>query len=71
MKVLQPTKSIVVKLTEEEATVLCALVGGIPFNFDTKAGHIVRDFFEVLDKNLPGRMESFVDFFEGQVTVKR
>lgn len=67
MKVLQPSKSIVVRFTEEEATVLCALAGGIPFNFDTKAGNVLRDLFNALNDNLPNRKESFVDFFEGEV----
>lgn len=70
MKALKPAKSIVLKMTEEEATVLCALVGGIPWNFDTDVGSVIREFFECLNAELPNRKESFVDFFEGEVRVK-
>ncbi len=71
MRVVQPHKIVTVEFTEEEATVLCALVGGIPWNFDTHAGRILRDFYDGLDGALPDRTDSFVDFFEGEVRVKR
>lgn len=71
MKVIQPPRTITVELTEKEATVLCALVGGIPFNFDTEAGTVIHAFYNILDSNLVGREESFVDYFEGKVTIKR
>lgn len=66
MKVLQKS-SVVLKLTEEEATVLCALAGGVPFNFDTRAGVVLRDLFNALNDSLPNRSQSFTDFFEGEV----
>ena len=46
MKVLQPTKCVVVKLSQEEANVLCALVGGIVSSGDSRTKKVVQDFFE-------------------------
>lgn len=64
------SKKITLKLSEREATILCALVGGVAFNFDTEAGDVLNNFFFSLSGNLPDRRESFTDFFEGEVLVK-
>lgn len=70
MKVVSPPKTITVELTEEEATIICALVGGLKYRFDTKAGNVVHELFDALDNNLPDRTESFNDFFEGEVRIR-
>lgn len=70
MKVLQP-KSVVIKFTEEEATVLCALVGGIASHFDAPAARTVRALYNLLNAELPNRTKSFGDLFEGSVEAKR
>lgn len=68
MKVIA-SKTITLKLSEREATILCALIGGVAFDFDTEAGDILNDFFFALSGALPDRKESFTDFFEGEVRI--
>lgn len=46
------------ELSEREATVLCALLGGV-----SNPPVEVSDLFEELDDNLPLRAESFFDHF--------
>jgi len=70
VRIVEPPRSITIELTEREATVLCALAGGIVWHFDTEAGNVLRDFHAALNKELPNREESFSDFFEGDVRVK-
>lgn len=66
------TVVITLELSEEEATVLCALtgaVGNVLGNSNLVAA-VVSDCFEALDKCLPDRTETFTDFFQGNVKVK-
>lgn len=70
MRILKPSKTITVEFTEEEATILCALVGGTAWNFDTQAGQTLYDFFTCVDGALPDREASFADYFEGEVRMK-
>jgi hypothetical protein len=72
MKVIKPPRpiTIAIEFTEEEATILCALVGGITLSF-SPAGNVVRDLFDSLNDNLPDRTKSFSDFFEGKVEAKK
>lgn len=62
--------SITLELTEEEATAICALAGGVMWNLDAPAGQIIQNLWSELDLALPNRTESFFDFFEGDVEVR-
>lgn len=64
MKVTCPPRTIALELTEEEATVLCALTGGVLWNIDSPAGRIVHELWSSLDKLLPNRTQAFSDLFE-------
>jgi hypothetical protein len=61
------TRSILLELSEREATILCALVGGVSWNLDNEAGEFLQETFSQLDGLLPERSESFCDFFTGDV----
>lgn len=68
MKVEEKTqRTINIELNEEEATILCALLGGAKAAFKTKAGAVTYSLFSSLSDLLPNRDETFSDFFEGEV----
>lgn len=59
--------TVTLELDEREAEILCALVGGVLFSFDTEVGKVVYEIFNGLDDVLTDRNTSFSDFFEGNV----
>jgi hypothetical protein len=69
----QPTFSIE-DLTEEQVTILCALVGGIGCgSAPGPVGDLVRELYYALDARLSSRGVSFSNFFkvaDGQVVCK-
>jgi hypothetical protein len=71
VRVLKP-KKLIVELSEEEATVLCALVGGVSSSYvhETKTGRVIREVFDCLNTSLHNRNTTFSDYFEGEVEVK-
>lgn len=66
----KPKRVITLELDEDEATILCSLAGGIPWDVDTAAGKVVYEFFCELDNQLPERSATFSDFFKGETTCK-
>jgi hypothetical protein len=58
MSTVYVERRIHIELSEREATVLCALLGGI-----SSPPVEVADLFEELDGSLPNRAESFMDLF--------
>lgn len=75
MRVVEQPKTITVELTEEEATILCALTGAVHSDFSSRPGVILQTLFNALSDNLPDREETFSDFFtvggDGAIRVKR
>lgn len=62
---------ICLDLTEEEATVLVSLIGGVVWNFDTHEGQAIARVYDELDEQLPKRTKSFTDFFTGETRCKK
>lgn len=57
-----------VELAEDEAEVLCALLGGVEYTDDSK--RFLQDLFFQLRDALPERQQAFSDLFEGEVRAK-
>ena len=55
---------IQIALTEPEAEVLCALIGGI-----ANLPRSLEELYAQLDASLPNREVSFSDLFHGEVTA--
>lgn len=66
----KPKRVITLELDEDEATILCSLAGGIPWDVDTTAGKVLREFFYELNDQLPEREASFSNFFQGDTKCK-
>lgn len=66
-----PPKVVVLEMTEKEAEVLCALVGGIRLSNEySDAARTVSGIFEWLNSELSERELSFSDLFKGSVEVR-
>jgi hypothetical protein len=61
---------VTAELTEEEAEVLAALIGGIPKPSDNATGEVLRGIFHALDMAVPNRTKSYGDLFQGEVIIK-
>ncbi len=59
-----------IEVTEQEAEILCCLLGGIAFHDPSAAAGLCRELFEALDPLLPERTETFDDYFTGKVLVR-
>jgi hypothetical protein len=65
-------RQITIKLSEYEATILCALLGGVQHTGIIPApggsAAVVYELFQRLDENIC-RLDSFSDYFDGEVTA--
>ena len=62
---IQPAPTIFVEMSETEAEVLCALLGGV-----RGSNEVTAALFQELDGLLPNRAVAFCDFFTGDVRSK-
>lgn len=60
-----PPKVVVLEMSEEEAEVLCALVGGV--SAQSRETSIAYALFDELAECLPDRSCSFSDYFEARM----
>lgn len=66
-------REIRLTMTEQEAEVLCALLGGTAKykrKDESRAERVLQSCFLCLNEVLPDRITSFSDFFEGELRCK-
>lgn len=61
------TCTVTLEMSEEEAEILCALLGGLDVSLDTQQGNTLYEAFRTLDGQLPNRNVSFSSFFTGRL----
>jgi hypothetical protein len=70
---VQGPTTITIELSERDAEVLCALVGGIRAPHDRPLFEWTRKAFDALDRVLPNRTAAFSDLFRienGAITTR-